>query len=60
MFDPFFTTKTKGSGVGLAISQRIIHQHNGQITVQSNPGKGTIFRILLPTTEQSQHMREDE
>jgi PAS domain S-box-containing protein len=48
MFDPFFTTKESGSGVGLAISQRIIRQHGGKINVQSTPGQGSTFTIHLP------------
>jgi signal transduction histidine kinase len=48
IFQPFFTTKPAGTGLGLAITHRIIEEHRGVITVESRPGKGTTFTILLP------------
>jgi len=48
LFEPFFTTKTQGTGLGLATSQQIIFEHNGHLVVESQPGKGSIFSILLP------------
>ncbi len=49
IFDPFFTTKKgKGTGLGLFITHYIIQQHNGSISVESTPGRGTTFTIKLP------------
>jgi two-component system NtrC family sensor kinase len=48
LFEPFYTTKTNGTGLGLSISAHIVTQHGGQIEVETNPGKGTIFRVVLP------------
>ena len=49
IFDPFFTRKAGGTGLGLAISYDIIQHHHGRIEVDSEPGRGTTFRIWLPT-----------
>ena len=50
IFDPFFTTKEigKGTGMGLSISFKIIQEHGGKILVDTEPGSGTVFSILLP------------
>jgi len=48
IFQPYFTTKEAGIGLGLAITERIVREHGGSITVESSPGKGTTFTVILP------------
>jgi len=47
LFTPYYTTKTHGTGLGLAIVQSVVSDHHGRIAVESEPGKGTTFRIEL-------------
>jgi signal transduction histidine kinase len=48
VFDLYFTTKEKGSGIGLSMVFRIVQLHDGEVEVQSVPGRGTTFRLLFP------------
>jgi signal transduction histidine kinase len=50
LFRPFFTTKDSGTGLGLMVTQGIIQDHEGWIEVESELGKGTVFKIYLPVT----------
>jgi signal transduction histidine kinase len=48
IFDLYFTTKSDGSGIGLAMTYRILQLHHGSIEVQSKTGRGTEFRLRVP------------
>jgi signal transduction histidine kinase/DNA-binding NarL/FixJ family response regulator len=53
IFEPFFTTKPvgKGTGLGLSVSFSIVQKHHGKIEVESTPGKGAVFRVILPVKQ---------
>ncbi len=55
IYEPYFTTKAidKGTGLGLAVVHGIVEKNNGALSVESSPGKGTVFTILLPAYEGS-------
>lgn len=53
LFTPFFTTKAHGTGLGLVIVERIVSEHGGTIAVDSEPGRGTTFRLRVPMTRKA-------
>lgn len=61
IYEPFYTTKDvgKGTGLGLSISHKIILEHNGRIEVESTPGKGSTFMVLLPLESQKRSEPEE-
>ncbi|MFH1422481.1 MAG: ATP-binding protein [Planctomycetota bacterium] len=57
IFTPFFTTKQKGTGIGLAIVNRIVTSHNGFILVNSKPNEGVVFDIWLPLNQKESNVK---
>lgn len=57
LFTPGFTTKAAGSGLGLTVVQRIVHDHGGSIDVTSEPGRGTTFRLSFPAPREDRECR---
>jgi signal transduction histidine kinase len=61
VFDPFFTTKgARGTGLGLSVSQAIIKGHDGTLTVESTPDRGTTFVITLPYPSEAAETRTSQ
>lgn len=56
IFEPYFTTKDFGSGIGLTLVYKVIKEHNGEIAVVSQEGKGTTFTISFPVPQKQQHL----
>lgn len=54
IFDLYFTTKREGSGIGLAMTYRILQLHNGRVDVQSQPGNGTTVVLRLPLSNSTE------
>jgi signal transduction histidine kinase len=53
IFDLYYTTKEHGTGIGLSMVYRIVQMHDGELEVQSTPGSGTMFRMLLPRVSEA-------
>jgi PAS domain S-box-containing protein len=59
IFDPFFSTKPMGRGLGLAVVQHVVQEHNGAIKVMTAPGAGTVFQVMLPCVPKGELAREE-
>jgi signal transduction histidine kinase len=56
IFEPYYTTKDFGSGLGLTVVYKVVREHGGEISVQSNEGEGTTFTISLPIPESEKRL----
>ncbi|MBE9547266.1 MAG: hypothetical protein IMF10_07215 [Proteobacteria bacterium] len=59
IFDPYFTTKPSGTGLGLAIVHRIIEAHKGEVSVESEAGRGTTVSVTLPASAEKVHFHDE-
>jgi signal transduction histidine kinase len=55
IFQLYYTTKESGTGIGLAVTYRVVQLHNGSITFESRPGQGTEFELRFPLLEKDVH-----
>jgi PAS domain S-box-containing protein len=60
IFDPFFTTKFTGRGMGLPVVLGIVRAHNGAVSVESKPGRGSVFRIFLPVSTEEIPLQQEK
>jgi signal transduction histidine kinase len=60
VFEPFYTTKTDGTGLGLAVTKRIIENHDGTLSIESEPGAGATVVVRLPMSVSTEGEERNE
>jgi two-component system sensor histidine kinase AtoS len=58
VFDPFFTTKQTGTGLGLAVAQRIVSARNGRVFIEDDSGVGALIRIVIPREKKEESVSD--